>query len=76
MRNIQFRTVILLGLLTAILLFMGNLIGGKSGLALAFVIGGYIGSRLSLDVFSESVIKKIFGMIMLVVAFKLIFIDK
>jgi uncharacterized membrane protein YfcA len=45
-------------------------------ISLAFVVGGYIGSKLSLDVFSESVVKKIFGMVMLVVAFKLIFIDK
>ncbi len=45
-------------------------------ISLAFVVGGYIGSKLSIDVFSESVVKKIFGMVMLVVAFKLIFIDK
>jgi len=45
-------------------------------ISLAFVVGGYIGSKLSIDVFSESVVKKIFGMVMFVVAFKLIFIDK
>lgn len=45
-------------------------------IAFAFVIGGYIGSKLSLDVFSQSVVKKIFGMLMLIVAFKLVFIDK
>lgn len=45
-------------------------------ISVAFVIGGYIGSKLSIDVFSESVVKKIFGMVLLVVAFKLVFIDK
>jgi heat shock protein HtpX len=33
----QFKTVILLGLLTALLLWVGNLIGGFSGLTIAFV---------------------------------------
>ncbi|CAG0951015.1 MAG: TSUP family transporter [Bacteroidetes bacterium] len=45
-------------------------------ISLAFVVGGYIGSKLSIDVFSESMVKKIFGMILLLVAFKLVFIDK
>ncbi|NUM50951.1 MAG: sulfite exporter TauE/SafE family protein [Flavobacteriales bacterium] len=45
-------------------------------ISLAFVVGGYIGSKLSIDIFSESMVKKIFGMVLLVVAFKLVFIDK
>ena len=41
-------------------------------LAAVFIIGGYIGSKLSLSL-SPQVVKKIFGVLMLIAAFKLIF---
>lgn len=45
-------------------------------IATAFIIGGYIGSKLSLTYISEGMMKKIFGSIMLVAAIKLIFFSK
>jgi len=41
-------------------------------LAIVFIIGGYIGSKISLSL-SPQIVKKIFGVLMLVAAFKLIF---
>jgi hypothetical protein len=37
-----------------------------------FIAGGYLGSKLALQI-DQKVLKKIFGLVMLVVAFKLIF---
>ncbi|MEQ8908279.1 MAG: sulfite exporter TauE/SafE family protein [Vicingaceae bacterium] len=45
-------------------------------IASAFIIGGYIGSKISLIYISEGLMKKIFGSIMLVAAIKLIFFSK
>lgn len=45
-------------------------------IAIAFIIGGYVGSRLSIELISESVMKKIFGFIMLIAAIKLVFFSK
>lgn len=45
-------------------------------IAISFVIGGYFGSKLTLGFISESVLKKIFGGIMLLGAIKLIFFSK
>jgi len=49
----------------------------KSGLIIAgaFVLGGYFGSKLSLNI-SELWLKRIFGVLMLVVALRLIFFSK
>ncbi len=49
----------------------------KAGLiiALAFVIGGYFGSKYALGI-DDVMLKKIFGVFMLVVALKLIFFSK
>jgi len=44
-------------------------------LAITFVVGGYFGSKFSLSV-DQSLLKKIFGGIMLLVAMKMIFLDK
>lgn len=41
-------------------------------LAVVFIIGGYIGSKISLSL-SPQLVKKIFGVLMLAAAFKLIF---
>ena len=45
-------------------------------IAVTFVVGGYFGSKLSINVISESTMKKIFGGIMLLGAIKLIFFSK
>lgn len=45
-------------------------------IALAFVIGGYIGSKLSITYISEEAMKKVFGIIMLVASIKLVFFSK
>ncbi len=45
-------------------------------IAVAFVIGGYFGSRLTIGFISEAMLKKIFGGLMLLGAVKLIFFSK
>jgi uncharacterized membrane protein YfcA len=49
----------------------------KAGLliAAAFVIGGYLGSKLSLTI-NQLTLKRIFGALMLIVAIRLIFFSK
>ncbi|MFH1321636.1 MAG: TSUP family transporter [Bacteroidota bacterium] len=44
-------------------------------LSIAFIIGGYLGSKLSINL-AEATVKKIFGVILLVVALKMIFFSK
>ncbi|HSZ85313.1 MAG TPA: TSUP family transporter [Puia sp.] len=44
-------------------------------LFIGFLLGGYIGSKLSLSL-SEAVVKKIFAIMMVVVAAKMLFFDK
>jgi uncharacterized protein len=44
-------------------------------LALTFVIGGFLGSKVALDM-STNVIKKVFAVFMIVVAIKYLFFDK
>jgi len=43
--------------------------------SLGFVIGGYFGSKLSLTL-PDAIVKKIFAIVMILVALKLLFIDK
>lgn len=45
-------------------------------LGLAFVIGGFIGSKVSLGLISETNLKKLFGSFMLIAAIKMIFFSK
>ena len=45
-------------------------------IAVAFVVGGYFGSKLTLGFISEATLKKIFGGIMFLGAIKLIFFSK
>ncbi len=45
-------------------------------IAVTFIIGGYIGSKLTLSFISESTLKKIFGVLMLIGAVKMIFFSK
>jgi uncharacterized membrane protein YfcA len=39
--------------------------------SILFIVGGYLGSKIALQI-DQKVLKKIFGLVMLVVAFKLI----
>ncbi len=43
--------------------------------SLGFVVGGYFGSKLALSL-PDAIVKKIFAIVMIVVALKLLFIDK
>ena len=42
-------------------------------IALAFIVGGYFGSKISIDVISETLMKKLFGIILLVTTIKILF---
>jgi uncharacterized membrane protein YfcA len=44
-------------------------------ISLAFVIGGFLGSKLALSI-SQDTLRKIFGTLLLVLAIKMLFIDK
>lgn len=45
-------------------------------IAIAFIVGGYFGSKISIDVISETLMKKLFGIILLVTAIKILFFSK
>ncbi len=45
-------------------------------IAVTFIVGGYLGSKMSLAYFSEAAMKKIFGIILMVVSIKMIFLSK
>jgi|SRR5690554_1131382 len=45
-------------------------------ISIAFVLGGYLGSKLSLTYFSEAAMKRVFGIIMLILSVKLVFFSK
>ena len=44
-------------------------------MCVAFVIGGYLGSKITLSL-SEALVKKIFAIVLILVAGKMLFIDK
>ena len=44
-------------------------------MCVAFVIGGYLGSKITLSI-SESIVKKIFAIVLILVAGKMLFFDK
>jgi uncharacterized membrane protein YfcA len=44
-------------------------------LAIGFLVGGYLGSRIALNL-SQETVKKIFAVVMVIVALKMIFFDK
>ncbi len=44
-------------------------------ISLAFVIGGFFGSKLALSI-SQETLRKVFGTLLLVLAIKMLFIDK
>ena len=45
-------------------------------IAIAFVVGGYFGSKISIEFISETAMKKVFGVILLFTAIKLLFFSK
>lgn len=45
-------------------------------IAVTFIIGGYFGSKMSLVYFSEATMKKVFGLILMVVSIKMVFFSK
>lgn len=45
-------------------------------ISLAFIIGGYFGSKLSISYISEENMKKVFGIILLFVSVKMVFFSK
>jgi len=67
-----------IGILAAYNYYRADAINWKYALviALAFVVGGYLGSKLTLGFISESTLKKLFGGLMLIGAIKLIFFSK
>lgn len=67
-----------IGILAAFNYYKADAINWKYAaiIAITFVVGGYFGSKLTLNFISESVLKKIFGVVMLIGAIKLIFFSK
>ncbi len=45
-------------------------------LALGFVIGSFIGSKISIFIMSQETVKKIFAVLMILLAIKMLFFDK
>ncbi len=45
-------------------------------LAAFFVVGGYLGSKITIDFIDEKTLKKFFGSVMLIAALKMIFFSK
>ena len=66
-----------IGILAAFNYYKSGNLDIKAGLvvALAFVVGGYFGSKLSLSI-NELTLKRIFGVLMLVIALRMIFFSK
>jgi len=66
-----------IGILAAYNYYQAGNLDIKAGLivASAFVVGGYFGSKLSLDI-DEYLLKRIFGLLMLFISIKLIFFSK
>ena len=66
-----------IGLLAVMQFYKAGYVNTKATavIALAFVIGSYFGSRIALTVPQES-LKKIFALLLLVIAVKILFFDK
>lgn len=66
-----------IGILAVYNYYQSDAIDIKAGLiiALTFVIGGYFGSKLSLNL-DQALIKRLFGLLMLFISVKLIFFTK
>ena len=66
-----------IGILAAMNYFKSGNLDIRAGLiiAIAFIIGGYFGSKMALGI-EDVTLKKVFGVMMLVVSIKLIFFSK
>jgi len=67
-----------IGILAVYNYYKAEQVNMKYALVLAafFVIGGYLGSKITIDFIDEKTLKKFFGSIMLVAAVKMIFFSK
>lgn len=67
-----------IGILAAMNYFQAGQLNIKYALIIAasFIIGGYFGSKISIEFISETMMKKVFGVIMLIAAIKLVFFSK
>jgi len=67
-----------IGILAAYNYYKADAINWKYALIISatFVIGGYLGSKLTIGFISESMLKKIFGGLILLGAIKMIFFSK
>ncbi|MDG1477900.1 MAG: TSUP family transporter [Vicingaceae bacterium] len=67
-----------IGILAAYNYHKADVINWKYALiiALTFIVGGYVGSKLTIGFISESTLKKVFGVLMLIGAIKMIFFSK
>ena len=67
-----------IGILAAYNYHRADAINWKYALIISatFIIGGYLGSKLTINFISESALKKIFGVLMLIGAIKMIFFSK
>lgn len=67
-----------IGILAAYNYYKANALDWKYAtiIAIAFIVGGYFGSKLTLEFIDEKTLKRIFGGIMAVVAIKMIFFPK
>ena len=67
-----------IGILAAMNYYKAGALNIKYALiiSLAFIIGGYIGSKISITYISEENMKKVFGIVMLIASVKLVFFSK
>jgi len=67
-----------IGILAAMNYYKAGALNIKYALiiSIAFVIGGYFGSKISISYISEESMKRIFGLIMLIASIKLVFFPK
>lgn len=67
-----------IGILAAMNYYKAGALNIKYALiiSLAFIIGGYFGSKISISYISEENMKRIFGLIMLFASIKLVFFPK
>ncbi|HAW51452.1 MAG TPA: permease [Flavobacteriales bacterium] len=66
-----------IGILAAMNYFRSGNLDVKAGLiiAVAFIVGGYVGSKIALGI-EDATLKRIFGIMLLVVSIRLIFFSK
>tara|TARA_R110000868_G_scaffold227553_2_gene480550 strand:- start:92 stop:466 length:375 start_codon:yes stop_codon:yes gene_type:complete len=67
-----------IGILAAMNYYKAGALNIKYALiiSIAFILGGYIGSKISISYISEDSMKRIFGIVMLIASIKLVFFPK